>query len=203
MIDTTEENVGALTEQLAARQAQMTNLENDGSGRVRLEYSIPTRGLIGFRNAFLTPDARRGPDGQPAARLRADARADQATRNGSLVASEAGTAVTFGLASAQGRGQTFIEAGTEVYEGMVVGINSREDDLAVNVCQEKQMTNIRSSTSDIAVRLTPPVRLSLEESLDFLAADELLEVTPKTYRLRKRILAATERARAAKRAAGR
>jgi len=96
-----------------------------------------------------------------------------------------------------------IEAGVEVYEGMVVGINSREDDLAVNVCREKQMTNIRSSTSDIAVRLTPPLRFSLEESLDFLAADELLEVTPKNYRIRKRILASTDRARAAKRASGR
>jgi GTP-binding protein len=127
----------------------------------------------------------------------------QATRNGSLVASEAGTAVTYGLANAQNRGQTMIEPGTEVYEGMVVGINSREDDLAVNVCREKKMTNIRSSTADIAVRLTPPVRLSLEEALDFLAADELLEVTPKTYRVRKRLLSATERARAAKRAAGR
>ena len=96
-----------------------------------------------------------------------------------------------------------IEPGTEVYEGMVVGIHIREDDLAVNVCREKKMTNIRSSTADIAVRLTPPVRLSLEEALDFLAADELLEVTPKTYRVRKRILSATERARAAKRTGGR
>jgi len=203
VIDTTEENVGPLTEQLASRQAQMTNLENDGQGRVRLEYSIPTRGLIGFRNAFLT--VTRG-EGQMASLVHGfePMRGPlQATRNGSLVASEAGSAVTFGLARAQGRGQTMVEAGTEVYEGMVVGINQRDDDLVVNVCREKQMTNIRSSTSDIAVRLTPPVRLSLEEALDFLAADELLEVTPKAYRVRKRLLGATERARAAKRAAGR
>ncbi|MCC7371643.1 MAG: translational GTPase TypA [Chloroflexi bacterium] len=203
VIDTIDENVGPLTEQLAARQAQMTNLENDGRGRVRLEYSIPTRGLIGFRNAFLT--LTRG-EGQMSSLLLGfePLRGPlQATRNGSLIASEAGTAVTYGLANAQGRGQTMIDPQTEVYEGMVVGINSREDDLAVNVCREKKMTNIRSSTSDIAVRLTPPVRLSLEESLDFLAADELLEVTPKSFRIRKRLLAATERARAAKRAAGR
>jgi GTP-binding protein len=202
-IDTTEENIGGLTEQLASRQAQMTNLENDGNGRVRLEYSIPTRGLIGFRNAFLSLTRGEGQMSSVLLGFEPVRGPLQATRNGSLVASEAGTAVTFGIARAQGRGQTMVEAGTEVYEGMVVGINSREDDLSVNVCREKQMTNIRSSTSDIAVRLTPPVRLSLEEALDFLAADELLEVTPKTYRIRKRILDATQRARAAKRASGR
>jgi GTP-binding protein len=202
-IETTTENVGGLTDQLAARQAQMSNLENDGRGRVRLEYSIPTRGLIGFRNAFLT--LTRG-EGQMSSLLMGfePMRGPlQATRNGSLIASEAGTAVTYGLANAQGRGNTMIEAGIEVYEGMVVGINSREDDLAVNVCREKKMTNIRSSTSDISVRLTPPIRFSLEEALDFLAADELLELTPKTFRIRKRILPATERARANKRASGR
>src|SRR5215213_10780072 len=202
VIDTAESFVGPLTEQLASRQAQLTNLENDGQGRVRLEYSIPTRGLIGFRNAFLT--LTRG-EGQMSSLLLGfePLRGPlQATRNGSLIASEGGTSVTFGLGKAQGRGQTMIEAGVEVYEGMVVGINSREDDLSVNVCREKQMTNIRSSTSDIAVRLTPPVRFSLEEALDFLAADELLEVTPKNYRIRKRVLGATDRARAAKRAAG-
>jgi GTP-binding protein len=200
VIDTREQHVGALTEQLAGRLAQLTNLQNDGAGQVRLEYTIPTRGLIGFRNAFLT--LTRG-EGQMSSLLlgfepwRGPLAAD---RNGALVASERGSAVTFGLANAQGRGQTFVEPGTEVYEGMVVGIHIREDDLVVNVCKEKKQTNIRSSTSDIAVRLSPPVRLSLEEALDFLAADELLEVTPKVYRLRKRLLTAEERARARKRA---
>jgi GTP-binding protein len=199
VIDTAEASVGALTEQLAGRLAQMTNLENDGAGRVRLEYTIPTRGLIGFRNAFLT--LTRG-EGQMSSLLlgyepwRGPIAAD---RNGALVASERGTAVTNGLANAQGRGQTFIDPQTEIYEGMVVGINSREDDLAVNVCKEKKQTNIRSSTADIAVRLTPPIRLSLEEALDFLASDELLEVTPKAYRLRKRLLTAEERSRSRKR----
>jgi GTP-binding protein len=201
VIDTAEPFVGALTEQLAGRMAQLTNLHNDGSGRVRLEYTIPTRGLIGFRNAFLT--VTRG-EGQMASLLlgfepwRGPLAAD---RNGALIASERGVAVTFGLANAQGRGQTFVEPGAEVYEGMVVGVNAREDDLVVNVCKEKKQTNIRSSTADIAVRLSPPVRLSLEEALDFLAADELLEVTPKAYRLRKRLLTAEQRARERKRSA--
>jgi GTP-binding protein len=199
-VDTTEENIGGLTDQLSSRQAQLTNLENDGSGRVRLEYSIPTRGLIGFRNAFLTITRGEGQMSSVLLGFEPMRGPMQATRNGSLIASEGGTAVTFGIAKAQGRGATMVEAGMEVYEGMVVGINQREDDLAVNVCREKQMTNIRSSNSDISVRLTPPVRFSLEESLDFLAADELLEVTPKTYRIRKRLLDANLRARAKKNA---
>jgi GTP-binding protein len=199
VIDTAEEFVGALTEQLASRQAQMTNLENDGAGRVRLEYSIPTRGLIGFRNAFLTLSRGEGQMSSLVHGFEPMRGPLQATRNGSLIASEGGSAVTFGLANAQGRGQTFIDPGTDVYEGMVVGLHIREDDLAVNVCKEKKMTNIRSSTSDIAVRLTPPVKFSLEESLDFLASDELLEVTPKVYRIRKRLLSANDRARARKR----
>jgi GTP-binding protein len=114
---------------------------------------------------------------------------------GALVASELGTAVTYGLSNAQLRGDTFIEPGTPVYEGMIVGLNSRPDDLVVNVCKEKQKTNIRSSTSDIAVRLTPPVLMSLEQSLDFINNDELVEVTPKNIRLRKRFLTLHERNR--------
>ena len=196
VIDALEENVGFLTESLSKRQGQMVNLQNDGHGNVRLEFSIPTRGLIGFRNAFLTAtrgegtmssiligyEAMRGPIG--------------GERNGVLIAAEDGVAVTYGLNNAQERGDTFIEPGTAVYEGMVVGLNSRESDLAVNVCKQKKQTNIRSSTSDIAVRLTPAVNLSLEQSLDFLAPDELLEVTPKSLRLRKRLLKMHERARA-------
>ena len=120
------------------------------------------------------------------------------TRNGVLVASRAGNAVTYGLANAQNRGTTFIEPQTEVYEGMIVGQNARDEDIPVNVCKEKKLTNIRSSTSDISVRLTPPMRMSLEESLDFLAADELLEVTPKAYRLRKRLLTNEDRSKARK-----
>jgi len=116
-----------------------------------------------------------------------------ATRNGVLVASEGGTALSFGLANAQERGTTFIEPGAEVYEGMIVGLHIRENDLAVNVCRAKQKTNIRSSTSEISVRLTPPTLLSLEQSLDFVNEDELVEVTPKALRLRKRLLDPNER----------
>ena len=199
VLQTAEQFIGPLTEQLAKRMGQLTNLENDGRGHVRLEYTIPTRGLIGFRSAFLT--ITRG-EGQMSSLLlgfepqRGPLAAD---RNGALIASEQGAALTHGLANAQGRGQTFIEPGAEVYEGMVVGVNARHDDLVVNVCKEKKQTNIRSSTADIAVRLSPPIRLSLEEALDFLAADELLEVTPDSYRLRKRLLSAEERNKARKR----
>jgi len=199
VIDTTNENVGGLTEQLASRLAQMTNLENDGRGRVRLEYSIPTRGLIGFRNAFLSLTRGEGQMSSLLLGFEPWRGSLSATRNGSLIASEAGTAVTNGLSNAQGRGTTFIDPQTEVYEGMVVGLHIREEDLAVNICKEKKMTNIRASSADIAVRLTPPLKFSLEESLDFLAADELLEVTPKAYRLRKRLLSAEERSKAKKR----
>jgi GTP-binding protein len=117
-------------------------------------------------------------------------------RMGALVASEQGVAVTYGLNNAQQRGDTFIEAGTPVYEGMIVGLNSRPDDLVINVCKEKQKTNIRSSTSDIAVRLTPAIIMSLEQSLDFINNDELVEVTPQNIRLRKKYLTLHERSRA-------
>ena len=117
------------------------------------------------------------------------------TRNGTLIASEPGTAVTYGLNNAQERGDTFIEPGTQVYEGMIVGINSRLQDIPVNVCKEKKKTNIRSSTSDIAVKLTPPIKLSLEQSIDFINEDELVEITPKSIRLRKKILSHTQRLR--------
>jgi GTP-binding protein len=120
------------------------------------------------------------------------------TRNGVLVASEPGTATTYGLNNAQGRGPTFVEPQTQVYEGMIVGENSRAEDIPVNVAREKKLTNIRSSTADIAVRLSPTVKMSLEEALDYLAADELLEVTPKSLRLRKRLLSAEDRAKARK-----
>ncbi len=116
-------------------------------------------------------------------------------RNGVLIAAEDGVALTYGLNNAQERGDTFIEAGVAVYEGMIVGLNSRDSDLTVNVCKAKKQTNIRAASSDMSVKLTPAIRLSLEQSLDFLAPDELLEVTPKALRLRKRLLKMHERAR--------
>ncbi len=200
VIDTTEQFVGVVTDLVGGRRARMLDMVNDGRGNVRLEFAIPTRGLIGLRNAFLT--TTKG-NGTLASRL-IGYEPWQGTivsgRTGALVASETGTALSHGLANAQERGITFIEPGTEVYEGMVVGQQPRPGDLAVNVCRAKKLTNIRSSTSDISVRLTPPVLLSLEQSLDFLADDELLEVTPKGWRLRKRLLTQDERNKAKKHA---
>ncbi|HLH25039.1 MAG TPA: translational GTPase TypA [Chloroflexota bacterium] len=197
VIDTTEEYVGAVNELLGKRQARLQNMHNDGRGNVRLEFRIPTRGLIGFRQLFLT--ATRG-NGIMASRLvgyEPWAGDINSTRNGALVAWETGTAVTYGLANAQERGITFIEPQTKVYEGMIVGLHSREDDLTVNVCKEKKQTNMRASTAEIAIRLTPPMKLSLEQALDLIADDELVEITPAGFRLRKRLLSLEERRKAA------
>lgn len=195
VIDTKDTYMGVLTEALAIRKAQLTNMTNDGSGNIRIEYDIPTRGLIGFRNAFLTLTKGNGAMSSLLKGFVPWMGKISSARMGALVASEIGTAVTYGLSNAQMRGDTFIEPGTPVYEGMIVGLNARPDDLVVNVCKEKQKTNIRSSTSDIAVRLTPPILMSLEQSLDFINNDELVEVTPKTIRLRKRYLTQHERSR--------
>ncbi|MCX5995974.1 MAG: translational GTPase TypA [Chloroflexi bacterium] len=195
-LDTREEYIGALSEILSKRQAQLTNMHNDGKGNVRMEFRIPTRGLIGFTNAFLT--ATRGESVMNTLFLGyepwcGDIASD---RNGALVSAAEGVAVTYGLNHAQGRGITFIEPGTHVYEGMIVGLNSRVQDMAVNVCKEKKQTNVRSSTSDIAVKLTPAVKLSLEQALDFIKDDELVEVTPKSLRLRKKLLTQAGRLKA-------
>src|SRR5579859_5005491 len=196
VIDTRDTYIGVLTETLASRKAQLTNMTNDGSGNVRLEYHIPTRGLIGFRNAFLTLTQGNGAMSSMLINYEPWLGKIGSTRMGVLIASEAGVAVTYGLNNAQQRGDTFIEPGTPVYEGMIVGLNARPMDMTINVCKEKQKTNVRSSTSDIAVRLTPPIIMSLEQALDFINNDELVEVTPQNIRLRKRYLTQHERARA-------
>ncbi len=195
VIDTKDIYIGVLTETLAARKAQLTNMTNDGLGNVRLEYHIPTRGLIGFRNAFLTLTQGNGAMSSMLIDYEPWLGKIGTTRMGALIASESGVAVTYGLNNAQQRGDTFIEPGTPVYEGMIVGLNARPMDMVVNVCKEKQKTNIRSSTADIAVRLTPPIIMSLEQSLDFINNDELVEVTPQNIRLRKRYVTQRERAR--------
>jgi len=193
-IDTKAGYIGVLTEMLSCRQAQLMDMCNDGDN-VHLEYHIPTKGLIGFRSAFLT--ATRGEGIMNTSFLGYEPwRGEVAsTRSGVLVASEPGKAITYGLNNAQGRGITFIEPGTLVYEGMIVGMNTRPQDIAVNVCKEKKKTNIRSSTSDIAIKLTPPVRLSLEKAIDFINKDELVEVTPENIRLRKKLLTQAQRLR--------
>src|SRR5579883_30323 len=195
VIETSDEFIGSLTEALAIRKAQLVNMSTDGRGNMRIEYDIPTRGLIGFRNTFLT--LTKG-NGAMSSLLKGFERWQgqmKTHRMGALVASETGVAITYGLRNAQERGDTFVEPETAVYQGMIVGLNSRPDDLIVNVCKEKQKTNIRSSTAEIAVRLTPPVILSLEQALDFINNDEPVEVTPQNIRLRKRFLTQNERAR--------
>jgi len=194
-VDTKVEYIGILTETLSKRQAQLVDMRNDSSDGVHIEFHIPTKGLIGFRSAFLT--ATRGEGIMNTIFLRYEAcRGDiVSTRTGVLVASEPGTAITYGLNNAQGRGITFIEPGTPVYEGMIVGLNTRSQDIAINVCKEKKKTNVRSSTSDIAIQLTPPLRLSLEQAIDFINKDELVEVTPENIRLRKKLLTQSQRLR--------
>ncbi len=195
-VDVREENLGAVTEALGRRRGEMLEIKYDRKGGVRLEYLIPTRGLIGFRNTFLTLTAGTGLMGSIGMGYRPWLGDFREQRNGALTASSPGKTLAFGLAGAQERGTTFIEPGEEVYEGMIVGIQKRPGDIRVNVCREKKQSNIRSSTSDISVRLTPASRLSLEQSLDFLGDDELLEVTPKHLRLRKRHLTEVDQSRA-------
>jgi GTP-binding protein len=195
-VDVREEHLGAVTESLGKRRGEMIEITYDSRGGVRLEYLIPTRGLIGFRNNFLTLTAGTGIMGSIGIGYRLWAGEFREQRNGALTASSAGTTLAFGLAGAQERGTTFIEPGEAVYEGMIVGIQKRPGDIRVNVCREKKQSNIRSSTSDISVRLTPASKLSLEQSLDFLAEDELLEVTPQHLRLRKRHLTEVDQSRA-------
>jgi GTP-binding protein len=194
-LDTKEGYIGVLTEMLSKRQAQLTDMRNDGHGNVHLEFRVPTKGLIGFRSAFLTATRGEGIMNTNFLGYEAWHGDITSTRNGVLVASERGIAVTYGLNNAQGRGLTFIEPNTPVYEGMIVGQNPRPRDIAINVCKEKQKTNIRSSTSDIAVKLTPPVKLSLEQAIDFINKDELVEVTPENIRFRKKLLTEAQRLR--------
>ena len=194
-IDTKDEYLGVLTEMLSKRQAQLMDMRNDGHDDVRLVFHVPTKGLIGFRNAFST--ATRGESIINTVFLGYEPYHGDiiSTRNGVLLASEEGRAVTYGLNNAQGRGFTFIEPGTLVYEGMIIGLNSNPKDIAINVCKEKKKTNMRASTSDIAVKLTPPMQLSLEQAIDFINNDELVEVTPENIRLRKKLLTQAQRLR--------
>ncbi|MDE7279092.1 MAG: translational GTPase TypA, partial [Oscillospiraceae bacterium] len=194
VIDVPEDFVGAVMEKLGTRKAELQTMHPSGS-RMRLEFLIPSRGLFGYKSEFLTDTKGEGVissvfDGyQPY-------KGDIPRRNtGSLISFETGEAVTYGLYNAQERGSLFIGAGTPVYEGMIVGASPKTEDLVVNVCKKKHLTNTRASGSDDALRLVPPRRLSLEDSLEFIADDELLEVTPQSIRIRKRILDNTLRAK--------
>lgn len=202
VIDCPEDYVGVVTQKIASRKGRMTNIVNHGTGRVRLEFRIPSRGLIGFRSQFLTDTRGAGLlnhlfDGYEPWRGGIEHRT-----SGALVADRAGAAVAYAIEQAQERGEMFVEPAERVYEGMIVGENAREGDINVNITKEKKLTNIRSSTSDIAVQLLPVRRMSLEQALEWIAEDEMLEVTPKSLRLRKRLLTANERARGAWRVRG-
>jgi GTP-binding protein len=195
IINTIETNIGILSELLSNRQAQLTDMYNDGKGNVRLEYKIPTKGLIGFRGQFLTATRGDGVMNTIVLGYEPWKGTITSTRSGVLVASEAGTALAYGIASAQERGETFIEPNTQVYEGMIVGMHQRMQDIPINICKEKKKTNIRSSTSDISVKLTPAIIFSLEQAIDFINDDELVEITPENIRLRKKLLSYHDRLR--------
>ncbi len=196
MIDVPEEFMGVVMEKLGSRKAEMVNMHSATEGYMRLEFKIPARGLIGYRSEFLTDTKGNGImnhifNGHEPYKGEIFSR-----QRGSLVAWEDGEAVTYGLYNAQERGSLFIIPGTKVYEGMVVGENARNEDIVVNVCKKKHVTNMRASGSDEALRLTPPRILSLEQALEFISDDELVEITPKNIRLRKRILDTELRAKA-------
>ena len=194
-ISTREEYVGVLTEYLAAHLAQLRDMRYGENGYVHIEYKIPTRGLIGFNAFFLRTTRGDGVKSSMFTSYELMQGEIKSQRSGALVASEGGVAVTYGLLNAQGRGDTFIDPGARVYEGMVVGCHPREGDIEINVCKEKKLTNMRSSTADVARRLNSTVRMSLEESLEFISDDELVEVTPLNLRLRKMDLSAHDRKR--------
>ena len=197
IVDVPEDAVGAVMEKMGSRKAELTKMTPIGS-RMRVEFLAPTRGLFGYRNEFLTDTRGEGIlntvfHGYAPFKGEIDRR-----HTGSLIAYETGEAVTYGLFNAQDRGPLFIGPGTEVYEGMVVGFSPKSEDITVNVCKRKQLTNMRASGSDDALRLTPPRIMSLEQCLEFLGDDELLEVTPNFLRIRKRILQNALRMKATK-----
>ncbi|WP_456289657.1 translational GTPase TypA [Paenibacillus sp. AK002] len=199
LIDVPEESMGAVMESLGTRKAEMVNMVNNGNGQVRLEFLIPARGLIGYRTHFLTLTRGYGimnhafdsygplVGGQVGGR-----------HQGVLVSTENGSSTFYGMMSVEDRGTLFLEPGTEIYEGMIVGEHTRDNDIVVNICKEKQLTNVRSATKDDTVKLKTPVIFSLEQALEYLNDDEYCEITPKSVRLRKKILNKSERERAEK-----
>ena len=197
-VDLEDENQGAVMEELGRRRGEMQNMESDGNGRTRLEYRIPARGLIGFQGEFLTLTRGTGLMAHIFDEY-APVKADMpGRRNGVLISAEQGEAVAYALWKLQDRGKMFSSPGDKLYEGMVIGIHSRDNDLVVNPIKGKQLTNVRSSGTDEAVRLITPVALTLESTVEFIDDDELVEITPKTIRIRKRYLLEHERKRAFK-----
>ena len=197
-VDVEDTNQGAVMEALGSRRGELVNMESDGKGRTRLEYRIPARGLIGFQGEFMNMTRGTGLmshifDGY--APVKGDI---PERRNGVLISQEDGPAVAYALWKLQDRGRMFVSPGDKLYEGMIIGIHSRDNDLVVNPIKGKQLTNVRASGTDEAVRLVPPIMLTLESAVEFIADDELVEVTPKTIRLRKRHLKEHERKKASR-----
>ncbi|MBC9726947.1 translational GTPase TypA [Streptomyces sp. TRM68367] len=199
-VDVPEEHMGAVTQLMGIRKGRMDNMSNHGSGWVRMEFVVPSRGLIGFRTEFLTQTRGTGIAHSIHEGFEPWFGPLQTRNNGSLVADRSGAVTAFAMTNLQERGVLFTEPGTEVYEGMIVGENSRSDDMDVNITKEKKLTNMRSSTADVTESIVPPRKLSLEQSLEFCRDDECVEVTPEAVRIRKVNLDARERARAASRA---
>jgi len=193
VVDCPDEFIGVITEALGRRKGQMTKMINHGTGRVRLEFEAPSRGLIGFRNEFLTETKGTGLLNTMFLRWGEWQGSLRGRATGSLVADRTGETTTYALFNLQERGTLFARPGTRVYEGMIIGENARAVDLDVNAVKEKKLTNMRASTADEAMRLVPPKELSLEQALEFIADDELVEVTPQMIRLRKRVLPANQR----------
>jgi GTP-binding protein len=193
VIDVPEEHQGVVIAQVGERKGTMTKMVNNGSGRVRLEFRIPARGLIGFRSQFLTDTKGTGIMNHLFSSWEPWHGAIPARATGALVADRPGVATAYAIFNLQERGEIFIDPGTVVYEGMIIGDNARANDMDVNVTKEKKQTNMRASTADEAIRLVPPRRMGLEQAIEFINDDELVEVTPTGIRLRKRILASNMR----------
>ena len=200
VVNVPDDCIGNVIEKLGRRKAEMINMEPAEAGHTKVEFKIPARGLIGYRTEFLTDTKGEGTMNHIFDCYEPYKGEIQARTRGVLVAFEPGTSITYGLYNAQERGELLIGAGVEVYEGMIVGINSRNEDISINVCKEKHLTNTRASGSDDALRLVPPVQMSLEKAIEFIAEDELVEITPKNIRLRKKILNNKDRERMARRA---
>ena len=199
-VNVPDDCVGTVIQKLGLRKGEMTNMEPAEPGHTKIEFNIPARGLIGYRTEFMTDTRGEGTMASVFSKY-APFKGDITSRTrGTIVAFEAGTSITYGLFNAQLRGELLIGPGVEVYEGMVVGINSRNEDLTINVCKEKHLTNTRSSGADDALRLVPPKKMSLEESIEFIAEDELVEVTPENIRIRKKTLDTKTRERESRRA---
>ncbi|HHY64753.1 MAG TPA: translational GTPase TypA, partial [Clostridiaceae bacterium] len=195
VIDVPEEYMGSVMEKLGMRKAEMVNMHNYSDGHVRLEYKIPARGLIGFRSEFLTDTRGNGIMNHVFHGYEPYKGEIKGRTRGALIAWETGESVTYGLYNAQERGSLFIGPGVPVYEGMIVGECSRTEDIVINVCKKKHVTNMRAAGSDEALKLVPPINMTLERSLEFIDDDELIEVTPSSIRLRKKILNTEQRAK--------